>query len=517
MTQEILWIDDEIDSLRSHTLFLQSRGYRVTTASNARDGLALLAERRFDAALLDHHMVGMSGLEALDAIKASYPRLPVVMITQSHEDALMDEALRGRVDDFLVKPTQAVQVARTLRRLLDRKRVEAEGAAVQYLNEYRELSALTDAELDWRGWMETYRRLCAWDMRIDELKAVGLDANHAELRADLNRRFSNYAAEHYGSWARGESDSPPLSTDVLDRHVLPLLREGTPVFFVVIDCMRYDLWLTIQPLLAEMFHIETELYYGVLPTATAYARNALFSGLFPSEIAERYPDCWSEDVRSAEGLNRHEKRLLELKLERSGLELWPAPRYFKIFDPEGGRLYRKRAASYDRFSLACLVVNFVDALTHERSHSQLLRQIAPDEASFCSLFRSWFQNSDLYEIFRLMGDKGAAVVVTTDHGSVLCNRASKVFGDRDTASGLRFKFGKRVQCAEESAAAAVSPSEYRLPSDFPGKNYVFAKEDYYFVYPSDFQVYRKKLKGGFQHGGISMEEMLIPCVLMRRR
>ena len=517
MTQEILWIDDEIDSLRSHTLFLESRGYRVTTVSNARDGLALISERRFDAALLDHHMVGMNGLEALDAIKSSNPLLPVVMITQSHEDALMDEALRGRVDDFLVKPTQAVQVARTLRRLLDRKRVEAEGAASQYLNEYRQLASLTDAELDWRGWIDAYRRLCAWDMRMEELSAVGLDANHTELRADLNRPLFRLRRQELSVLGAARRRLAPALNRCVGQVGSAASARGRARLFVVIDCMRYDLWLTIQPLLAELFHIETELYYGVLPTATAYARNALFSGLFPSEIAERYPDCWSEDVRSTEGLNRHEKRLMELKLERSGLELWPAPRYFKIFDPEGGRLYRKRAASYDRFSLACLVVNFVDALTHERSHSELLRQIAPDETSFCSLFRSWFQNSDLYEIFRVMGDKGATIVATTDHGSVLCNRAARVFGDKNTGSGLRFKFGKRVQCPEKSAAAEVNPSEYRLPSDYPGKNYVFAKEDYYFVYPSEFQVYREKLKGGFQHGGISMEEMLIPCALMRRR
>ena len=429
----------------------------------------------------------------------------------------MDQALQGRVDDFLVKPTQAVQVARTLRRILDRKRVQAEGAAGRYLAEYRELSMLDGPSLDWRGWIDVYRRLTAWDMRMEDLRRVGLEESHRQLRADLNRHFCAYAVQNYPSWARRESGSPTLSTDVLDRWVLPRLREGESVFFVVIDCMRYDLWLTIEPFLEELFHIETELYCGALPSSTAYARNALFSGLFPAEIAERYPDLWSEDGRSSTGLNRHEKRLLELKLERAGLDLHPPPRYFKIFDAEGGRLYRQRSASYDRIRLASLAVNFVDALTHERSQSDMLRQIAPDERSFCSLFRSWFENSDLREIFRIMAGKGASVVVTTDHGSILCNRAVKAFGDRETGTGLRFKYGKRVQSGDSDASASVRPSDFRLPDDFPGKNYLFAKEDFYFVYPSDFHVYREKLKGGFQHGGVSMEEMLVPCAVMRRR
>ncbi|MBT3267047.1 response regulator [Candidatus Poribacteria bacterium] len=514
--RQILWIDDEIDTLRSHVLFLESQGYDVAPAANGQDGLSLLADGAFDAVLLDHRMAGMDGLDVLDAIKTERPHLPVVMVTQSQEDTLMDDALRHQVDDFLVKPVQAVQVARTLRRIVERQSLTEEATPQMYLRDYGELLASRSGDISWKEWAAIYQRLVSWDMREDDLERSGLAASHRELHAEYNRAFSDYVATNYPSWVRG-GDSPPLSVDVLDRFVLPHVQRGEQVFFVVIDCMRLDQWRTIEPLLAPLFDIETELYYGILPSATGYARNALFSGLFPKEIAERHPQFWAESCDTDSSTNRHEKQLLELKLERDGLYLKPPPRYFKIFDARGGEEYRQRVASFDRVSLATLVVNFLDVLTHERSQSDVLQQIAPDERAFRSLMESWFRNSDLFRIFEIMAEKNAVVVVTTDHGSVLCDRASKAFGNRDTTTSLRFKVGERIDGDPEEAVRIDDPGMYQLPADSSGKNYLLAKEDYYFVYPTEFNAYRRQLKGGFQHGGISMQELLIPCATLRPR
>jgi CheY-like chemotaxis protein len=514
--RQILWIDDEIDTLRSHVLFLESHAYDVTPASNGQDGLSLLREHMFDAVLLDHRMAGMDGLSVLDAIKKERPHLPVVMVTQSQDDALVDDALRRQVDDFLVKPVQAVQVARTLRRIIERRSLTAEATPQMYLRDYGELLATRSGDISWKEWASIYQRLVAWDMREDELERAGLAGSHRELHAEYNRAFSNYVAENYPSWVRG-GDSPTLSVDVLDKYVLPHVQRGKQVFFVVIDCMRLDQWRMIEPLLAPMFDIETDVYYGILPSATGYARNALFSGLFPKKIAERHPQFWTEAYDSDSSTNRYEKQLLELKLERDGLYLKPPPRYFKIFDARGGDEYRQRVASFDRVSLATLVVNFLDVLTHERSQSDVLQQVAPDERAFRSLMESWFKNSDLFRIFEIMASKDAVVVVTTDHGSILCDRSSKAFGNRDTTTSLRFKVGERIDGDPEEAVRIDDPAEYQLPGDGDGKNYLLAKEDYYFVYPTDFNTYRRQLKGGFQHGGISMPEVLIPCATLLPR
>jgi hypothetical protein len=386
----------------------------------------------------------------------------------------------------------------------------------QYLEHYRDIAERRSQDPGWREWMDIYSHLVVWDMRLDELERVGLAATHQELHAECNRLFCDYVANNYASWTRGEN-SPILSVDVLDHYVRPHLEMGEQVYFVVLDCLRLDQWLTLEPLVAELFHVERDLYYGILPSATGYARNALFSGLFPKEMAERYPQFWVEGVGDDTSANRHEKQFMELQLQRAGLYLKPPPRYFKVFDALGGEEYRKRVASYDRVSLAALVVNFLDILTHERSQSEVLQQISPDEKGFRSLLWSWFCNSDLYEILKIIATKGAVVVITTDHGSILCNRASKAFGSRETTTSLRFKVGDAVGCTPDEAIKVTRPEDLQLPNDAPRKTYILAKEDYYFVYPTQFHEYRRQLRGGFQHGGISMEELILPCVTLRPR
>jgi len=512
----VLWVDDEIDSLRSHILFLESRGYDVTPAVNGADGLAMIKEDTFDAVLLDHRMAGMEGLAVLERIKREQPYVPVVMVTQSQEDELMDDALRQRVDGFLVKPVQAVQVERTLKRVIDRGRLAQQATPHQYIAEYRQLMEAKSDSPGWQEWLDIYARLTAWDMRMDELEQAGLDGTQRELHAACNTQFSDYVATQYPKWAAGD-DSPVLSLDILDKYVIPHVQRGDQVFFVVFDCLRYDQWLTLEPLLAPYFDIDHSLYYGVLPSATAYARNALFSGLYPAEMAERYPEYWVESSDTNQSTNRYEKQLIEEKFQRVGIYLKPPLRYFKIFDARGGEEYRRRVAALDRVSVATLVVNFTDVLAHERSQSDVLQQIAPDEKAFRSLTESWFRNSDVFEIFKILSRKNAVVVVTTDHGSILCNRASKAFGNRDTTPSLRYKVGERISGDTDEAVQIDDPEEFRLPAGYVGKNYLLAKEDYYFVYPTEFNQYKRQLKGGFQHGGISMEELLLPCATLRGR
>jgi len=515
-SRRVLWIDDEIETLRSHLLFLKAKDFDVTPVTNGEDGLALLEEETFDAVLLDHRMAGMDGLSVLEAIKTIRPHLPVIMITQSREDALIEDALRHRVDDFLIKPVQAVQVVGTLRRVIEQERIVEAALPKQFIAEYTALQNLKNNARHWRDWMELYSRLVVWDMRHDDLERAGLGEMHRQLHEECNALFADYYLANYEAWTRGE-DSPTLSVDVLDHFVLPHVERGSQVYFVVIDCLRLDQWLTIEPILADYFHIERALYYAILPSATNYARNALFAGMFPAQIAERYPQFWIEAPEEETSTNRYEKQLLELKLQRRGLYLKPPPRYFKIFDALGGEEYRKRVASYDRVSLASLVVNFLDILTHERSQSEVLQQIAPDEKAFRSLLLSWFQNSDLLEIFKILATKNAVVIVTTDHGSILCNRATRAYGNRETTTSLRFKLGEEVDCDESESFKLREPERFQLPNDFPRKTYIFAREDFYFVYPTQYHEYKRQLRGGFQHGGVSMEEIIVPCVTLRPR
>jgi len=513
--RRILWVDDEIGALKSHIFALKEKNYEVVPVSSGYDAILLLKKGKYDAVLLDQVMPGLDGITTLEEIKGIDPLLPIIMVTQSNEDQLIDEALSKRVDDFLVKPLSPSQISSTLKRILDKEEIIFSKTPQRYTEDFNYIAREKNMEPDWKKWIDIYSKLTEWDIMFDDMPGMGLEEAHLEQKKDCNRLFSNYVAQNYVNWVNN-IDSPMLSVDVFDEVVIPLLQEGKQVLFIVVDCLRLDQWLTIEQELKEYFFIEKDYYYSILPSATLYARNALFSGMFPIEIYESYPKYWQETSEDGTSTNRYEKHMMYDKLKKYGLKLDPYPRYFKIFDAKGGKEYIRQASSFDNISLAALVIDFIDILVHKRSESDLLQEIAPDEAAFRSLTKSWFSHSSFFEILKIIANKkDITVVLTTDHGSILGNRASKVFGTKETTTGLRFKMGTNLGCNPDEAVYITNPPKYKLPAETINKNYIIAKEDYYLVYPNQFHEYKRQFRGGFQHGGISMEEMIIPLITMK--
>ena len=514
--RRILWIDDEIEALKPHILYLSEKSYDVTPVSNGDDAIAMIKSFRYDVILLDQMMPGQDGMSVLARVRELDSTIPLIMVTQCREDALINEALGKRISDFLVKPIGGAQVASTLKRVLDQSKIIEEQVPHKYTQDFNQIRLIKDSSPDWRHWADIHLKLVEWDLEFDLLGETGLEETHLEQKKECNALFSDYVAENYPRWIRGK-DAPALSVDVLDRFVIPHLRKNRQVYFIVVDCLRLDHWLAIEPLLQPYYYIDRSCYYSILPSATLYSRNALFSGLFPLELAEKFPQYWQENSEDQTSTNRFEKQLLQSKLRNAGLRLKPSLRYFKIFDAKGGNEYIRQVSSFDRISLSALIVNFVDILTHQRSQSDVLQQIAPDESAFRSLAKSWFAHSALFEVLKIIAPRDAVVVLTTDHGSVLGNRPTKAFGNRETSTSLRFKVGTDLECDDSQAVHIKQPKSYKLPAESSNKNYIIAKDDYYFVYPNQFHEYTRQFRGGFQHGGISMGELIVPIVTMTSR
>ncbi len=514
--RKVLWIDDEIDGLKSHIDFLKGKGYDVTPVSNSDDALSLVKENQYDAVLLDQIMPGRQGINTLPLIKEIEPSLPVIMITKSDEEDLMDEAIGNRIDGFLVKPLSPSTILSVLKRILDQDKIISTKVPKDYTIDFNNIRSMIEGQVDWKDWIEIYLKLVEWDLEFDQIEKTGVEEAHSELKKDCNALFSSYIEKEYINWLNG-INSPILSVDILDKYVIPLLKENRQVYFIVVDCLRMDQWFTIENLLRPYFHITRDYYYSILPSATLYARNAIFSGLFPREIEQKYPKYWEENPEEETSTNQYEKKLLEIKIEQAGLKLKPPLRYFKIFDARGGEEYIQHVSSAGTVNLAALVVSFIDILTHKRSQIDILQQISPDEPAFRSLTKSWFLHSALFEILKIIARRDVTVVITSDHGSILSNRASRAFGNRETSTSLRFKMGNNLGCNPDEAIHITDPKLYKLPGGSIGKNYILAKEDYYFVYPNQFHEYKRQFRGGFQHGGISMEEMILPCAVMKPR
>ncbi len=515
--RQILWADDEIDLLRPHIKFLEQRGFAVTAVPNGEDALAELERSRYDLVLLDEMMPGLGGLATLARIKAREVEVPVILITKSEEEALMDEALGRHITDYLIKPVNPSQVFLACKRVFDAPKLQDTQRARDYASEMQRWQSLDLRRLDWAGWVDLAVEVARWDVRFDAGADAGLKQAHADLRRGLNIDFGRYVEDHYPHWVRGSEDRPPLSVDVVQRAVAPHLVAGRRVFFVIIDCMRMDQWFTLEPLLEEVFDVRREYYCSILPTATPYSRNAIFSGLLPAQLKQRHPDMWQESTQDERTRNRFERQLLEAQLSRLMPGAEKPVKYIKIYDQEEGLATRRQINSLSGLALVSLVFNFLDILAHGRSESEILQELAPDEAAFRSVMKAWFVHSPLYDIFRALASQDVTVVLTTDHGAVLSRRSALVYGNRDTSTNLRYKFGVNLNCDPKQAVIVRHPMEYMLPDDGVNKNYVLAREDYYFVYPTRFHEFERQYRGSLQHGGISIEEMVLPLVTLTPR
>ena len=518
--KRILWVDDEIGGLTSHILFLEHRGFDVRTAPNGQDALEMLVEDGFDCVLLDEQMPGMRGMTVFERIRDLHPRLPVVMVTKSEEEGLMDQAIGRRVDDYLVKPINPNQVLSVLKRLLEGSQIRHQTIAQEFSRRYLELEEERKDRASWDDWVELYRELLSWEMRLIEAGERGLLQSQREIMKAANADFVRYVRERYREWVAAEPrQRPTLSPDVVERFVRPLLEAGDgPVFLVIIDCLRLDQWMAIQDSLTPLFTIQEEFAGSILPSATPYSRNAIFSGWFPRRIAEKHPELWVGDADIEGSLNPHEKELLELQLKRKGLGAACPVQYQKVFSADEGNAALRRLPQCFQSRLSAFVFNFIDILTHGRSESEILLEIAPDPEAFRSLTRSWFLHSPLYELLRQAARQGVRVVLTTDHGSVHCLRPATVFARKDASQNLRYKFGNNIHAEkEEVALREVDLATIGLPDLGTNVAALIAVEDYYFVYPTKLREYQNRYYGAFLHGGVSLEELILPVATLTPR
>jgi len=516
--RRILWVDDEIDMLKPHIMFLEQRGYAVSTATSGELALDdVKGGGNYDLILLDEMMVGLDGLSTLEELKEIDPSVPVVMVTKSEEEELMNDALGRRIDDFLIKPVKPTQVLLAIKRLLDGRKMAQDQMAQTYAAESNQLRQRIMGSMDWRDWIQTYTRLVQWDLDLDRVRDPGLRQAHADLQHMANAEFSRYVELEYEGWVNDETDRPMLSPDIFETFAAPFLKKKQKVYFVVLDCMRLDHWMSLIPSLEPMFAIENHYYYSILPTATPFSRNALFSGEWPIKLTDHYPGLWDTHSRDEYSKNRYERQLMDLQLQRLGIRLSPEHKYVKIYEKDEADNVRKQMSSFHDHQFVSLVYNFVDILSHSRSESEILQEIAPDEPAFRSLVRSWFNHSALYHIIAEMARQKATVVLTTDHGAVLGKRAALVRGNKETSTNLRYKFGSNLGYNEKETFLIANPARFKLPSDGASKQYAIAKEDYYFVYPTEFHRYERQYRGSFQHGGISTEEMILPCAVLTPR
>ena len=511
----ILWADDEIDLLKPHILFLEGKGYDITSVNSGADALEEIDHNEFDLVFLDENMPGMSGLETLTYIKSTHPNLPVVMITKSEEESIMEEAIGSKISDYLIKPVNPNQILLSAKKILDNKRLISNKTNVSYQQQFQELSLALGDVNDHEDWAELYQKLIYWDLEIDNsgdksmLEVLNMQWNEAE------GYFTDFVEDNYQRWIQEpNSPRPMLSHRVLQKKVFPEIGEES-VFLIVIDNLRYDQWETLEPDIAELFSVkEKDFYFSILPTTTSYARNSLFAGLMPLDISKRDYDCWVGEDED-EGKNNFEHELLKRNLDRSGVNTKST--YRKVLKIAEGKQVTEQLHDLLQNPFNVLVYNFVDMLSHARTDMRMIQELAPDESAYRSLTKSWFQHSSLYDTLKLLSEKKVKVMITTDHGTIRVKSPVKIIGDRNTNTNLRYKQGKNLSVDKSSVFHVRNPELIGLPKVNVSTSFAFTQGQDFFVYPNNFNHYVRHYKDTFQHGGISMEEMIVPFITLSSR
>lgn len=516
MTARLLWVDDEIEMLKAHILFLQKKGYEVATASNGPDAIDMVAAAPYDLILLDENMPGLSGLETLSRLKDVAPTVPVVMVTKNEEEDIMNQAIGSKIADYLIKPVNPNQILLALKKNLHQRDLVQEVAQSGYRQDFARIGMQISDRLAPEEWKELYKRLVHWEM---ELSAAAPDGAMSELlrsqKEEANAAFAKFVARNYADWAASPESRPLMSPDVVRRCVLPRLKEGRRVFLLVLDNFRFDQWRALAPTLADDFDIDEDLCFSILPTATQYARNALFAGLMPLQIKQNYPQLWVEED-DEESKNRHEEELLRLQMARFRCKESVA--YCKINDSSQAR-HALTQLMAGGAQLNVLVVNFIDILSHARTESRMVRELAGTESAYRSITLSWFRNSPVKELFDRLATEGqdCDVIITTDHGSLRVADPVRVVGDRNVNTNLRYKLGRNLTYNPREVVELTRPADWQLPSPNLTTAYIFATASRFFAYPNNYNHYVQHYRGTFQHGGISMEEMLVPLATLRAK
>ncbi len=513
MNGTLLWVDDEIELLKAYVIFLEKKGYKVMTATNGQDALDMCREQTFDMIFLDENMPGLSGLETLTMIKDINPMVPIVMVTKSEEEDIMNQAIGSKIADYLIKPVNPSQILLTLKKHLYKKEIEAEVTNTGYRQEFAKIGMQIGDSYSVDDWKDVYRRLVNWELKLSDADSEMTEMLHMQ-KAEANSGFAKFIKKNYMRWMERPEDRPLMSPDVFKSVVFPLLDEGEKVFLIVFDNFRYDQWREISKELSDEYAFDEQMCLSILPTATQYARNAIFSGLMPLQIAQMFPDLWVDEDED-EGKNLNEEALIQTQIGRYRRK--HSFSYFKLNNSADSEKIVGKLSHLMQNDLNVVVVNFIDMLSHARTESRMVRELASDERAYRGITSSWFRNAPIRELFHELAKTGVKVVITTDHGSIRVNTPLKVVGDKNTNTNLRYKLGKNLSYNPKQVFEIKHPKDAFLPSPNISTTYIFAHDDAFFAYPNNYNYYVGYYKNTFQHGGISMEEMLVPLVVMQSR
>ena len=513
-TINILWVDDEIDMLKPHILFLEKKNYKVTTCNSGTEAIDIIEDQNFDIVFLDENMPGLSGLETLSEIKNKRESVPVVMITKSEEEYIMEEAIGSKIADYLIKPVNPNQILLSLKKILDNGRLVSQKTTSSYQQEFRKIAMDMAMVNSYQGWAELYQKLIYWEIELEDIEDPSMFEILESQKSEANSQFCKFIDRNYPEWFEGH-DTPTLSHNIFKQRVAPLLQDNKKVFFVVIDNLRYDQWKAFEPHLNTYYKKTVEEpYFSILPTATQYARNAIFSGLMPSEMKKRHPDLWLDDTDEG-GKNMNEATFLEHQLKR--LHLNKKWEYHKITNLRNGKKLADNFKSQKDNELTVVVYNFVDMLSHSKTEMEVIKELASNDKSYRSLTESWFKNSPLLDMIQQAKDLGFTLVITTDHGTINVKNPSQVIGDKNTSLNLRYKTGRSLSYEDKEVLSAKDPRAIHLPSINMSSSFIFARNDYFFAYPNNYNHYVSYYRNTYQHGGVSLEEMIIPFAILEPR
>ncbi|MCB0447228.1 MAG: PglZ domain-containing protein [Gelidibacter sp.] len=512
-TINILWVDDEIDLLKPHILFLEQKQYKVTTCKSGTEALEIIDDTNFDIVFLDENMPGLTGLETLNEIKEKRANLPVVMITKSEEEYIMEEAIGNKIADYLIKPVNPNQILLSLKKNLDHSRLVSEKTTSNYQQEFRKIAMDLAMVNSYDEWVDLYQKLIYWELQLEDIEDVGMTEILESQKNEANMQFGKFIEKVYPKWFSGDEDAPIMSHTLFKEKVVPQLSEQQPTLLIVIDNLRYDQWKAFEPIVNNYYKKTAEdAFFSILPTATQYARNAIFSGLMPSDMEKKYPQYWKNDTDDG-GKNLHEEDFLNTQLKRLGLQNLRTE-YHKITNLKSGKKLVENFKSLKNNDLTVVVYNFVDMLSHSKTEMEVVKELASNDKAYRSLTLSWFKNSPLLEMIQQAQQLGFKLILTTDHGTINVKNPSKVIGDRDTSLNLRYKTGRSLTYEDKDVLVAKDPKAIHLPSITMSSSFIFAKGDMFLAYPNNFNHYVSYYRNTYQHGGVSLEEMIIPFVVM---